>query len=284
MASADRLSYGQRLASVFTTYGSLCAGLDPSAEVLNVWGLTDDASGLATFVDVMTEAVDGLVGIVKPQVAFYERFGSAGWAVLEAATRVWRAAGLFVILDAKRGDIGSSMAGYAEACFAPGRLEVDAVTITPFLGYESLRPMIDRARQVDGGVFVLVRTSNPEGELLQTARTNAGERIDVSLLASMRTDNLAVARPAGELGPVGAVVGATKKATDLELESMGGPVLAPGLGFQGATVVDLANRFGPARRMMIPSSSRGILRHGPDVASLREAIKAEADACRVACA
>ncbi|BDZ38274.1 hypothetical protein GCM10025863_08880 [Microbacterium suwonense] len=220
-------SFGSRLRTALDAYGPLCVGIDPHAALLEQWGLNQDAAGLRSFGLAVVEAAAGRVGVVKPQVAFFERFGSTGIAALEDVMAAARAAGLIVLADAKRGDIGSTMAGYASAWLEPGSpLESDAVTLSPYLGPESLRETITTAVRADKGVFVLAATSNPEAASLQTART-----VDVAA-AEEQTVAQRVARDVtwangslafeGGLGPVGLVIGAT---VDREEVGLGDDVL-----------------------------------------------------------
>jgi orotidine-5'-phosphate decarboxylase len=199
------------------------------------------------------------VAVVKPQSAFYERFGSKGILVLERLVALCREAGALVLLDVKRGDIGSTSQAYADAYLDPSSpLAVDAVTASPYLGFGSLTPMIDTARKHDAGVFVLALTSNKEGPEVQEARTGDGTVAD-RVLDHLRALN-AGAEP---LGSFGAVVGATIDAGSHRLD-IGGPVLAPGYGAQGGTLDDLRRIFGPGARHVLPSTSRELLREGPD--------------------
>ncbi|EFK98664.1 orotidine 5'-phosphate decarboxylase, partial [Streptomyces sp. SPB78] len=156
--------FGTRLRHAMDTRGALCAGIDPHAALLREWGLNDDLAGLERFTRTVVEALADRVAVLKPQSAFFERFGSRGLAVLERAVADARAAGALVLLDAKRGDIGSTMAAYAATYLDPASpLFSDAVTVSPYLGYGSLRPALDAAAASGAGVFVLALTSNPEG-------------------------------------------------------------------------------------------------------------------------
>jgi orotidine-5'-phosphate decarboxylase len=255
------------------TYGPLCAGIDPHRTLVESWGLTYDLGGLTEFTDTCVEAFAGQIGVVKPQSAFFEVFGSRGVAILERAIGALRESGTVVILDAKRGDIGSTMAAYSEAYLGKDAVApADALTTSPYLGFESLRPALDLAAQTGRGVFVLGLTSNPEGRSVQHAMLR-----DVSVAESMvrgaGAEN-AAARERGELGSVGLVVGATVGSAvqelGLDLAGMGGPLLAPGIGAQGATSEDLRQVFGDALPQVLPASSREVLSAGPDVAALRD--------------
>jgi orotidine-5'-phosphate decarboxylase len=253
------MSFGTRLHTAIAARGPLCAGIDPHAALLAEWGLADDVAGLERFALTAVEGLAPHVSVVKPQSAFYERFGSRGIAVLERVIAESRAAGALVLLDVKRGDIGSTSQAYADAYLDPSSpLAVDAITASPYLGFGSLEPMVDTARKHDGGIFVLALTSNPEGSEVQGARTDGGTVADV-ILDHLRDLN-AGAEP---LGSFGAVVGATIVRGEHDLD-INGPVLAPGYGAQGGTVRDLRRIFGAGVRHVLPSTSRELLGVGPD--------------------
>ena len=168
-------TFGARLHAAIRDRGPLCAGIDPHAGLLHDWGLDDDVAGLERFAMTAAEALAPRLAVVKPQSAFYERFGSRGIAVLERLVTTCRAAGALVLLDVKRGDIGSTSQAYADAYLDQSSpLAVDAITASPYLGFGSLDPMIDTARKHDAGVFVLALTSNKEGPEVQEARTADG--------------------------------------------------------------------------------------------------------------
>ncbi|GAA4789622.1 MULTISPECIES: orotidine-5'-phosphate decarboxylase [Streptomyces] len=272
--------FGARLRQAMDTRGPLCVGIDPHASLLTDWGLDDDVAGLERFTRTVVEALADRVAVLKPQSAFFERFGSRGVAVLEKAVEEARAAGALVLMDAKRGDIGSTMGAYAEAFLRKDSpLFSDAVTLSPYLGFGSLRPALDQALLSGSGVFVLALTSNPEGAEVQRATGAGGAPLAQVMLDHMAAENQGV-RP---LGSVGAVVGATLGDAGVDLD-INGPLLAPGIGAQGATPADLPGVFGPAVRNVLPSVSRGVLRHGPDAAGLRSAALRLVDEVREAVA
>jgi len=261
--------FGARLAAAVAARGPLCVGIDPHRELLLEWGLPDDVAGLRRFTDLVVDALAGHVAVLKPQLAFYERHGSAGLAVLEDAVARARAVGALVLLDAKRGDIGSTMAGYADYLRPDHPLAVDALTVSPYLGPGSLEPARRTAEEFGGGLFVLARTSNPDAATFQSAV--AGRRT----VAQTVVDTVGGWNGAGEpgwgpgTGSHGVVVGATLTELDVDLSGLGGPVLAPGLGAQGGSVADLRRLFGD--RAVVPSVSRDVLRAGADPAALRAA-------------
>lgn len=259
-------TFGARLTTAVAANGHLCAGIDPHPGLLAAWGLTDDVDGLESFAMTCVEAFAGHVAVVKPQSAFYERHGSRGIAVLERVLEAFDGTGTVVILDAKRGDIGSTMDGYADAYLAvKAPLGADAITLSPYLGFGSLDPGLAAAADAGRGVFVLARTSNPEGEEVQLASV-AGRSVAQSIV------DAAAARNAGAepLGDVGVVVGATID-HGLDLSALNGAVLAPGLGAQGAGPADIAVRFAGLAGIVLPSASRSVLKAGPDAAVLRAA-------------
>ncbi|MFB7908471.1 MULTISPECIES: orotidine-5'-phosphate decarboxylase [unclassified Kitasatospora] len=259
--------FGARLRQALDTRGQLCVGIDPHASLLSAWGLGDDLAGLETFSRTVVEALADRVAVLKPQAAFFERFGSKGVAVLEKAVEEARAAGALVLMDAKRGDIGSTMAAYAEAFLSPSSpLFSDAVTVSPYLGFGSLRPALDLAREQGCGVFALALTSNPEGAEVQRAVGADGEPVAASVLRQLAAENA----DAAPLGSFGAVVGATLADAGVDL-AINGPLLAPGIGAQGATMADLPRVFGASVINVVPSVSRDVLKHGPSVPALRAA-------------
>jgi len=260
--------FGVRLAEAVAAHGPLCAGIDPHRELLADWGLADDPAGLERFARTAVAALAGEVAILKPQSAFFERHGSAGVAVLEQVLADARAAGVLVLLDVKRGDIGSTMGGYADAYLADGGpLAADAVTLSPYLGFGSLRPALDTAAASGRGVFVLARTSNPDGAAVQLA-DSAGRSVAQSMVDAAAAENTG----ATPLGSVGVVVGATHD-HGLALSGLNGAVLAPGLGAQGATPAELAVRFAGLAGVVLPSVSRALLAKGPDQGALRSAAR-----------
>jgi len=262
-------TFGARLDAALAERGPLCAGIDPHAALLGEWGLQDDVAGLERFALSAVEALAPVVSVVKPQSAFYERFGSRGVAVLERVVAESRAAGALVVLDVKRGDIGSTSQAYADAYLDPASpLASDAITASPFLGFGSLDPMVDTARRHGAGVIVLALTSNKEGPEVQHARLPEGPTVAGRVLDHLRELN-AGAEP---LGSFGAVVGATIGATEERLD-VNGPLLAPGYGAQGGTVEDLRRIFGSAAGAVMVSSSRGLLQAGPDLRALADAAR-----------
>ncbi|NSC20576.1 orotidine-5'-phosphate decarboxylase [Streptomyces albus subsp. chlorinus] len=273
--------FGTRLRRAMDTRGPLCVGIDPHASLLHAWGLDDDVAGLERFSRTVVEALADRAAVLKPQAAFYERFGSRGVAVLEQTVAEARAAGALVVMDAKRGDIGSTMDAYAAAFLHPDSpLFSDALTVSPYLGFGALDPAVEAATAAGAGLFVLALTSNPEGSEVQRAVRADGSTVAATVLRHLAERNAGAA----PLGSFGAVVGATLgdlSAFDL---AVNGPLLAPGIGAQGARPADLPAVFGPAVRNVVPSVSRGVLRHGPGVGGLRDSAARFADEVRAAVA
>ncbi|MBD0293271.1 MAG: orotidine-5'-phosphate decarboxylase [Jiangellaceae bacterium] len=268
--------FGARLHAAVRRHGPLCVGIDPHPSLLAGWGLGDEPAGVERFSRTVVEALADRVALLKPQSAYFERHGARGIAVLERVLADIRAAGGLVLLDAKRGDIGSTVQAYADAYLDPAApLGSDAVTASPYLGFESLRPLLDSSQRHGTGVFVLALTSNPEGWELQHARTAGHRSVAGTILAGAREEN------SGTLpwGSVGVVVGATVDAAGEDLH-VGGPLLAPGLGEQGGTPADLGRVFGEAAGDVVPSTSRQVLRAGPGVRELRDAAARLVDECR----
>jgi orotidine-5'-phosphate decarboxylase len=289
--------FGVRLRSAVAARGPLCIGIDPHPGLLRDWGVGDDAAGLERFARTAVDALADRVAVLKPQSAFFERFGSQGIATLERVLADARAAGALVLLDVKRGDIGSTMAAYADAYLDPASpLAADAVTASPYLGFGALHPLLSAARAAGAGVFVLALTSNPEGAEVQRATGRDGRTVAQRILDAVAEQNATelAASPAAArvgLGSVGVVVGATvghvgrpgagdgtaraggggqaRSSHGHDLSGLRGPVLAPGVGAQGATLADLPTVFGAVLPDVLPSVSREVLRHGPDRTRLR---------------
>ncbi len=271
--------FGTRLRDGMERRGQLCVGIDPHPGLLAQWGLDDSAAGLERFARTVVEALADRVAVLKPQSAFFERHGSQGIAVLERTVAAARERGALVLLDAKRGDIGSTMQGYAEAYLDQSSpLAVDAMTVSPYLGFESLRPVLDTAATHGAGVFVLALTSNPEGGQVQLARGRVGT-VAGQMLAAIGQENAGV-RP---LGSVGAVVGANLAdcAEDLAIN---GPLLAPGFGAQGGGADDVRRIFALVLPNVLPSTSRGVLAAGPEAVDLQEAVRRSLEAVQTAVA
>ena len=248
---------GARFDSIVESVGPLCIGIDPSSETLGAVGIVDTADGVLEFARIITSVAASRVGIVKPQVAYFERFGSVGVAALETVIREAREAGLAVIADAKRGDIVTTMQGYADAWLGDGPLHCDALTVSPYQGFDALEPAFSRAASVGSTVFMLCATSNPDAKDLQRASL-AGSSLPaiVARYAKERS---------GDTNTVGVVVGATRDVSEAGLSAddlAGLIILAPGFGAQGAPLTDIRKIFGTATPRVIPSVSRSVIRTG----------------------
>ncbi|MFQ9339032.1 MAG: orotidine-5'-phosphate decarboxylase [Varibaculum sp.] len=269
--------YGLRLAQAMDERGNVCVGIDPHSSQLSAWGLEDNLQGLRSFSLTLVEAMAGQVPVVKPQSAFFERFGSRGIQVLEEVLAACREAGLLTILDVKRGDIGSTMAGYAQAYLRSGSpLAADAITLSPYLGYGSLAPALDLAKANGKGVYVLALTSNPEGFQVQHAQCASGKSVAADIISQAERTNKA-GSDQGHIADVGLVVGATTgnaaKDLGIDFSAFSGSVLSPGIGAQGATPADIQKIFGESAFRVLASTSRGISSAGPKVSSLQAAAR-----------
>jgi orotidine-5'-phosphate decarboxylase len=271
-------TFAERFETLARERSPLCLGLDPSRDLLMEWGLGDDAESLRRFCGAVLDAAGDRVAVVKPQAAFFERLGPAGMAELASVTAAVRERGTLSLIDAKRGDFTETMKGYAQAMLgADSGFGGDAMTVTAYLGFDALRPVFVRAVTTKTAVFVVVRSSNPEGRALQGARLPDGRAVADALADDITAFNAAVG---SGFGPLCAVMGATiDTAQAATLARMPRSLfLAPGVGAQGATCEDVAGAFGPAIGRTMPSVSRAILRQGPSSAALREAIDRWRDA------
>ena len=261
-------TYRERLDAAIADRGvNLCVGVDPHEKLLRAWGLEPDLAGLEAMSRGLVEALGDLVPVFKPQSAFFEAFGAAGVAVLARVLDDIAQAGAISILDVKRGDIGSTMAAYAHAYLSGETdLSADAITVSPFLGFGSLAPALELARETGRGLYVLARTSNPEGGEVQTAVRE--ERT----VAQRIVDQAAAANSEAGTDFVGLVIGATHDHLDLDLTGFNGSILAPGIGAQGGTMDSLSGLFGQAAGNTLPSVSRSIISAGPQRDSLRDAV------------
>lgn len=258
-------SYFERLGRATATRGALCIGVDPHPGVLAAWGLDDNASGVERFGRQLVEALGEQVAVIKPQSAFFERFGSAGIAALERLLADVHGAGALSILDVKRGDIGSTMAAYAQAYLTDGApLAADAITVSPYLGFGSLEPAFELAHQHGRGVYVLARTSNPEGGQIQLARTGQ------HCVAQEIVDAAGAANASSGVSAIGLVIGATHQDLGCELSGFNGSILVPGIGAQGGRMADLPALFGAQLGHVLPMVGRELIGAGPDPEALRD--------------
>lgn len=266
-------SFASRLKHAIAAHSPLCVGIDPSAALLKSCGLPDTAEGAFEFGKRVLDAAQFQLSIVKPQSAFFERFGSSGFHAMEQLVQLARSRDVLVLLDGKRGDIDTTAEAYAEGYFSPSSpLRVDAVTTHAYLGFAALEKFLAIAIRNDGGVFVVVRSSNPEGRELQMAKLANGETVAANLCHAITQRN----RQSGDeaLGPIGAVVGATcDDAAETVAAMPNAFILAPGVGAQGATIQDVLTRMPAARGRVLPNVSRAILANGVSVAEIRTTIR-----------
>ncbi|CAN5203378.1 orotidine-5'-phosphate decarboxylase [soil metagenome] len=271
-------SFGERLDAAFDGFGHVCLGIDAHAHLLAEWGLPDSAEGARIFGLRAVEAAAGVVGIVKPQIAFFERHGSACYAALEEVLAAARSAGLLIIADVKRGDIGSTIDAYGEAWLTPGSpLEVDAMTLVAYQGVGSISGPIALARANGKGVFVLAATSNIEAYPLQSAVLQTGAHFRLTVAAGIVAEVDAI-NDGGSLGSVGVVLGATVGFADYGIDPgllASTPILAPGFGEQGAVLSRMPELYGPAAANVIANLGRSVLKAGP--ADIRATLEAQVD-------
>lgn len=271
------MNFAKKLAARMREYGQVCVGIDPHQNLLERWGLENSAKGALEFGLRTVEAAAENAAAVKPQSALFECYGSAGIAALEKILQAARDAGLVSILDVKRGDIGSTMAAYARAYLAKGApLEADAITVSPYLGFGSLRPAVDLAIENGKGLYVLGLTSNPEGPEVQQATTANGYSVAKYVVEhAAEVNNSACGN--SHMGPIGIVAGATigdvLKKLNINLSNAKVSILSPGFGAQGAGKQELASVFKGVQENVLASASRSILMNGPDKADLVKAIQ-----------
>lgn len=263
--------FGERLEEAGQERGRLCVGIDPHPYLLDKWGLEPTADGLRSFSLRCVEAFSDTAALVKPQVAFFERFGSQGFAVLEDVLAALREAGCLTVADAKRGDIGSTMAGYADAWLSDSSpLRADSVTVSPYLGVGALGPVFTKAEETGRGVFVLAATSNPEARAIQSVPVGEESTIAQGVVDECAAFNVE-AQKANKPGDVGVVVGATLD-NPPHLDALNGPVLLPGVGAQGAGPEQVHGIVSARPSLGFANVSRAVLEQGPDVADLRKAV------------
>jgi orotidine-5'-phosphate decarboxylase len=300
-AAITRDTFGERLdAAARERRSVLCVGLDPVAGRLpdEVWrgvraGRAGTARAFERFCVGILDAVAEHVIAVKPQLGFFEPLGQYGLAAFEAACERARELGLLVVVDAKRGDIGSTAAGYAAAYLggegaAEGGVVGDVLTVNPYLGEDSLQPFLQACRRSGAGLFVLVRTSNPGGADLQELELAGGGRVWEAV--ARLVDRIGEGFDAGaRLSSIGAVIGATQaqvlaRARELMPRA---PFLLPGVGAQGGDVDALSAAFAPGPGGGLVAASRSILYAGSEAggdwraAAAAEAARLQAQAWRL---
>jgi orotidine-5'-phosphate decarboxylase len=246
-------SFSDRLSAAVRQYGPLCVGIDPRVEMLPAaFHHLAPAQACERFSLQVLALVRPYCGVVKPQAAFFELFGAEGMEAMAAVLAAAKEMGFVTILDAKRGDIASTAAAYAEAAFGP-TWDADALTVNPYLGRDAVEPFITEARKADRGLFVLVRTSNLGAGLFQNLICD-GKPLYRHVAEEV------VAWNAGR-GDVGAVVGATHPKELRELRDAMPDVwfLVPGYGAQGGTAADVKAAFRADGTGAVVNSSRGVV-------------------------
>jgi orotidine-5'-phosphate decarboxylase len=242
----------------------LCVGIDPHPAILEAWGRQDTPAGLESFAQEMVNLLgESKIRLVKPQVAFFERHGVKGMGILSSVIGQLRSSGIFVIGDAKRGDIGSTMEGYATAWLSAGAdFEVDALTVVPYQGLGALTPVLDLAAEKGKGVFVLAATSNPEALSIQQAIRADGLSVAAGVIRDLGEW---VREHQGTEGSHGVVLGATLALDDWDFNLANTPtmpILAPGFGYQGAALSDCRKVFS-ASQPVLAVVARSVLQGGP---------------------
>ena len=256
----NQLSYPKRVYSKIKSCTGLCIGLDPSREQLLSWGLSDDLSGLQIFCNRMiTVCIESGIAFAKPQSAFFERFNWEGIRILTETNQALRRAGIFTILDCKRGDIGSTALAYAQAYLSENDFsKYDAITVNPFLGYESQQPFFEILKTTNVGIFIVIRSSNADSHYIQEAIVEGNSSVAIWLAEQIQKVNVSIYGK-DQLGSVGAVVGATLNSLTPLLDAMPSSFfLCPGIGAQGALIEDAVANFKAYRHQCIFPISRGI--------------------------
>ena len=258
------IPFADRFEAIAAVRSPLTVGIDPAPETLAAWELPYSAEGVREFGLRLVDALGERAGVFKPQIAFFERFG---WQGLKAAAEVIghiRAAGALALADVKRMDIGHTLEAYAGAWIGDDAgIAADAITLGAYMGSGSLKPVVERAKSCGAGLFVVVRSSNPDGIALQNARHSDGRTVAEALADDLTAFNADGLGSAGN-GLCGAVVGATLDDAEAVLQRLPTSLLlAPGIGAQGATMADVRARFGAkAARRTLPAVSRQIAHAG----------------------
>lgn len=263
----DRPSWIELVERNVDRFGDLVAGIDPSlSDIPQFFERGDDGVWIDRFVNFVIDTVEGRIGFVKFQSAYFEACGLPGLAALSCGIKKARAAGIAVILDAKRGDIGATAAAYAHAYLTPataggsGDFEADCLTVNPLMGPDTLQPFVECADRFGKGLFVLCRTSNPGAGWLQDKMT--GNRLISDRLADLIAAMGSSTAGPSRLNAVGAVVGATVPHEGRRLRQLlpRSIILAPGLGAQGGDVAAIHSLRGNIAGDLLIPVSRGLTR------------------------
>lgn len=277
------------------THSRVCLGIDPRPEehpLTHPERFDGDpaqvAKAVVYYFQAIIEATHGTVACYKLQSAFFEVLGIPGLIAMAQLIADVRARGIPVILDAKRGDIGATAAAYAQAYLGRGVFASDALTVSPYLGVDSLEPFAEQAARAERGLFVLVKTSNPGSQDLQDAALGSSERL-FERVAALVTRLAEPHRGASGYAPVGAVVGATHPAAlgELRAQLPYSVLLVPGYGAQGGGADDVAAAFDERGLGAVVNSSRALTYVTPEAdfaARTREAAEAMTGAINAALA
>ncbi|MBH66715.1 MAG: orotidine-5'-phosphate decarboxylase [Rhodospirillaceae bacterium] len=267
------MHFGDRLIKKIRQVGNpLCIGLDPHLEKLpplfqdGTMEANDPrtAPAVAKFLTTIIDRIEQKVAIIKPQAAFFEKMGWRGFKILDELTQYARRRGILVLLDAKRGDIGSTAKAYSEAYLTDNSaIASDALTVSPFLGRDTLKPYLEAAKTYHSGIFVLVKTSNPGSGDYQDLKID-GKPLYLHICETLKPLAAAILGPITGWSSIGIVVGATypEQADNLRAALPNVPFLIPGYGAQGGHADDAVRTFqsGPhGPEGGIVNSSRGIL-------------------------
>ncbi len=269
MPTLPQTSFGDLLAdAVRVKKSAVCVGLDPRwaslPEAIRSGIQYEDKSAVAAATECycrhVIDAVASYAPVVKPQAAFFEQLGPSGMVALGSVIQYAQKAGLLVLLDGKRGDIGTTAEAYADAYLGrTSAWQCDALTVNPYLGDDTLKPFVDTCSERSAGIFVLVKTSNPGSGFLQD-KTFEGRTVYEHMAALVQQLSLATLGTSG-YGAVGAVVGATypEQLAKLRAQMPNAWILIPGYGAQGGTASDVAHGFDAQGCGAIVNSSRGII-------------------------
>lgn len=259
------MNFADRLVQAIKEKGSpICVGLDPHFELLpEAFKKQKPFEAIWNFNRAILDAISSLVPIVKPQLAFYERWGVEGMRAFWETIKYAKELGLLVLVDGKRNDIGSTAQAYAEAYLSSEAggfgAYVDALTVNAYLGSDGIRPFVEICKKEDKGIFVLVKTSNPSSGELQDLELKSGEKLKEKLAKDLALWGQELTGKSG-YSSLGAVVGATYPEDLQSLRKLMPQqiLLIPGFGAQGATAQDLKTCFDQKGGGAIVNSSRGI--------------------------
>ena len=265
-------TFYEKFAAIHETHGPLCLGLDPSKQLLEKWSLPLSIHGLKEFTKIVFNATEDLIGIIKPQFAFYEQFGPEGLQILKDTIKKAHKRNMLVIADCKRGDISSSLIAYVHTILGPESFyQADAMTVLPYMGIDAFNEAFDYAHKQQSQIFVVAQSSNPEGVELQNAKTSKQSTVIETILQTIQNYNKAK----DSIGPVGSVIGATIRSGDipLNLNLLNNQLmLVPGMGAQGANWQNIKQKLPNLHHQVIPTCSRSILQAGPEPKQLQQAI------------